>query len=284
MSPEQFPQLQAAVRNSAKFDEAVWIIETGLEGHPIRNVVLNEVKRTLSSAVTEGWSKYVQEPFFNGGRYASQPQAVVDLENSIMILSLHDVLATSRKLAKTQASGPAVEAMRAFVAEALPLAEAVTAIKDRVIKGRAPSTGRTQPANPNKIVKTCPICFRAIAVTRRGTMAHHGYERPGSGWQTASCPGTRFKPLEVSPAGLEWFIGALRGELSETQSAYRNRNTLTSLVIFRNRKKITFSKDCPQWAREFELHTVRLEAQILSLQRELSARERRLREWQPELA
>ena len=68
--------------------------------------------------------------------------------------------------------------VRSFAAEALPLAEAVVSLKDKVVKGRAPSTGPAKPVNPNKIVKTCPCCFRQIAVTD-GTMAHHGYQRPG---------------------------------------------------------------------------------------------------------
>lgn len=44
---------------------------------------------------------------------------------------------------------------------------------------------------------TCQICGRAIKA-KHGIIAHHGYTRPGSGWQTASCYGARHLPYEVS--------------------------------------------------------------------------------------
>lgn len=45
--------------------------------------------------------------------------------------------------------------------------------------------------------RTCQICGRPI-YAEVGVIAHHGYERPGLGWQTASCPGARELPFEVS--------------------------------------------------------------------------------------
>lgn len=44
---------------------------------------------------------------------------------------------------------------------------------------------------------TCQICGRVIQA-KKGVIAHHGYNRPGHGWQTASCHGARFLPYEVS--------------------------------------------------------------------------------------
>lgn len=45
--------------------------------------------------------------------------------------------------------------------------------------------------------KTCQCCARPI-FAETGTIAHHGYERPGWGYQTASCMGAKFLPFEVS--------------------------------------------------------------------------------------
>jgi hypothetical protein len=199
-------------------------------------------------------------------------------------MGLHDMIATSKKLAKTKATGPAVDAMREFTRQALPLAEAVASLKDKVVKGRAPSTGPSKPINPNKVVKTCPCCFRAIAVVRE-KMAHHGYERPGTGWQTASCPGVRFKPLEVSSEGLVWFIGAMKERLDSTKAAYKNRNKLESLMIMVGgfgSKFETITKESPKWAREFGYHVARLEAEIKALRSTLKMLEQRLADWKPE--
>jgi hypothetical protein len=44
---------------------------------------------------------------------------------------------------------------------------------------------------------TCQLCGRLICSKLR-TIAHHGYTRPGDGWQTVSCDGARHVPLEVS--------------------------------------------------------------------------------------
>lgn len=45
--------------------------------------------------------------------------------------------------------------------------------------------------------KTCQICGREIKA-KSGLIAHHGYQRPGQGWQTASCFGARWRPYEVA--------------------------------------------------------------------------------------
>lgn len=44
---------------------------------------------------------------------------------------------------------------------------------------------------------TCQICARVIKA-KTGNIAHHGYLRPGMGWQTASCDGAKQLPYEVS--------------------------------------------------------------------------------------
>lgn len=49
----------------------------------------------------------------------------------------------------------------------------------------------------NQTKTTCQICEREIKA-KGGIIAHHGYKRPGNGWQTSSCMGARFQPYEVS--------------------------------------------------------------------------------------
>jgi len=54
-------------------------------------------------------------------------------------------------------------------------------------------------------ITTCQICGRAIKA-KKGLIAHHGYSRPGYGWQTASCPGAQYLPYEVSHGRLDGVI------------------------------------------------------------------------------
>ena len=53
---------------------------------------------------------------------------------------------------------------------------------------------------------TCQICARAIR-SKTGLIAHHGYKRPGQGWQTSSCYGAKYRPYEVACDAIE---GAIR--------------------------------------------------------------------------
>lgn len=64
-----------------------------------------------------------------------------------------------------------------------------------------------------EIITTCQICGRAIK-SKKGFIAHHGYQRPGMGWQTASCDGAGNLPYEVSCEALKRGIQR-RGEARE---------------------------------------------------------------------
>jgi hypothetical protein len=50
---------------------------------------------------------------------------------------------------------------------------------------------------PEEKITTCQICGR-VCKSKNGLISHHGYKRPGDGWQTASCSGARFLPYEIS--------------------------------------------------------------------------------------
>lgn len=58
----------------------------------------------------------------------------------------------------------------------------------------------------------CQCCTRAI-LANTGKIAHHGYERPGSGWQTASCMGAKHLPFEVDRTQLGHMIVSLKRHL-----------------------------------------------------------------------
>lgn len=64
-------------------------------------------------------------------------------------------------------------------------------------------------AEREKHAMSCQICARKI-LANRGKIAHHGYERPGSGWQTSSCFGARELPYEVDRAALGRFVEYLK--------------------------------------------------------------------------
>ena len=68
---------------------------------------------------------------------------------------------------------------------------------------------------------TCQICGRAIKA-KTGLIAHHGYQRPEYGWQTASCMGARFRPYEVACDALPPAIASVEAHIERTTKALAN--------------------------------------------------------------
>lgn len=115
-------------------------------------------------------------------------------------------------------------------------------------------------------------------------MAHHGYKRPGHGWQTASCPGIRFKPLEVSSEGLEWLITTLRERLTNLNLAVANQEFQPNYLMAkrtRNGPVETITRDDPLWPRLFVRHLAELESEITTIEHELPMLDKKLADWKP---
>lgn len=63
-----------------------------------------------------------------------------------------------------------------------------------------------------EIETTCQICGRQIK-SKNGVIAHHGYTRPGDGYQTRSCMGARYLPYEESRDRIAQAINILSEEI-----------------------------------------------------------------------
>ena len=95
---------------------------------------------------------------------------------------------------------------------------------------------------------TCQICERRIKANT-GLIAHHGYKRPGHGWQTASCYGARHVPYEVGHDALDRWIKDLRSWIA------RDEALLTKLMA---EPPPTYIYQRRDWAFHYpvgELHT-----------------------------
>lgn len=105
---------------------------------------------------------------------------------------------------------------------------------------------------------TCQCCGRKH-LANRGWIAHHGYQRPGHGWQTASCMGAKHVPFEVDRAQLGKMIEALKdyhrrclvqlGEvMNETRSIELSYTYNTGRYGYKaDRKTVTFSVNRANW-------------------------------------
>jgi len=92
----------------------------------------------------------------------------------------------------------------------------------------------------------CQICAREIKANT-GTIAHHGYQRPGNGWQTASCMGAKYLPYEQSrdriPAVIEAYKGIRQNNLDRAEELMTNPPaTLTRYARYGFQENQTFNK------------------------------------------
>lgn len=67
----------------------------------------------------------------------------------------------------------------------------------------------------------CQICGRLIQA-KNGRVAHHGYTRPGDGWQTPSCMGAKYRPYEVACDALPKAIAAVTQHIAGVEAALTN--------------------------------------------------------------
>lgn len=65
---------------------------------------------------------------------------------------------------------------------------------------------------------TCQICGREIKAGN-GRIAHHGYKRPGGGWQTSSCRGARYRPYEVACDRIQPEIDGIKEWMARTEES-----------------------------------------------------------------
>ncbi|WP_454914435.1 hypothetical protein [Variovorax gossypii] len=290
MEPADFPLLRASARRLERLDQAISTIAEAVAVGGIRNVTLQEAKSTLSTAVSDAWSRHVVNKHFSGDawREGAMTDGLRDLYYRINVYGLHDVHAAAKRVATTKETGPAVDAMCALMAELLPLAVAVTGLKDKVAMGRAPAPPRP-PANPDQLRMTCGCCTREVAVlggTPTGRMAHHGYERPGEGWQTASCPGIGFMPLETTDDGPRHLKDSYQRRLVTVRHNLEQTPGLTTLTVLvtvrgvRSLKVITPADEA--WPRAHAAQVAKFKQEIAALRLGIEHMTQTIANWKPD--
>lgn len=146
-------------------------------------------------------------------------------------------------------------------------------------------------------MSTCQICAREIRASK-GLIAHHGYKRPGGGYQTGSCFGARYLPYEVScdrlPFAINYFQNFIVTQKSYLENFLKNPpSTLTRRSFRLHGKEETYTK--PQnfdpnnrlyaystsqmYEIEFESRRFNVTSSIEAAERELKFLKERLANW-----
>lgn len=224
MTPTDFPITFAIIdpRSAKRLEAALIRIEDFMGKGLLIKAEFDAIRSDVATATEGAWRKVVQEKYTYNGRWEALTEAERKLEQSFSIAYPH-VLPGYLKRAKAakSAAGPMRDDMIAWLEEVVPLSERLTTLKGLIGK-RAPKPTKTSIARDERDAKamTCQCCARKI-LAETGAIAHHGYERPGGGYQTKSCVGALELPFEVSRDALTRHINAVASglEYSRKQTA-----------------------------------------------------------------
>lgn len=197
-------------RRVANLTAAVETLEAGVARGSIRNIDFNNAKDFINGAVEKGADAFLATgPHVIGrnGQPHHQSDWWLDAYDADAFVRGASNVATALKRSQKVAG---LKDYAAFLAALMPLVELLATAKPLIVK-RQDQPKVVSPKQAAKLAKsmTCQCCGRAI-FAETGVIAHHGYQRPGGGWQTASCAGARELPFEVSRDALGRLIEALK--------------------------------------------------------------------------
>ena len=262
----QFPHLFIAASGSPRLMnsliEGLETIKSGHEDGGLRNTNYQTAKGDLSRIVERAWSTFF-DSYITELRNRTLPLQTEEFMRGLSPAGLNEFRFLGKKIEagrKAGASGAIFDELVSLEEEIAPLANLVIAMKNTVIKGRAPREVEAKIDNPHQVRGTCACCFSNQAVVGV-TMAHHGYQRPGDGFQTASCPGIQFQPFEKSPQGTIAVHQSVLARIDALASAIAHPpetlviQTSKSILGPRGRyvpEEVEINADDPRWANALQ--------------------------------
>jgi hypothetical protein len=117
--------------------------------------------------------------------------------------------------------------------------------KEERDNGNAPRSRCLEDAEMNTQtaaeVGTCQVCGRTIGA-KTGMIAHHGYQRPYEGWQTASCEGARYLPYEISCDRLREVIETVQTFIASQEEALADFLATPPATLIENIRRSSWDK------------------------------------------
>ena len=281
--PSHMPLADASVQGGAKdrFIASLANLKMAVKEGTIRKTDLETIKLDLNRACEATWDKWYNRPYFHGKGFVQTPEETEIYYKSKGFRDAPGIIKNYTKFANQSK----VIAMAIQIAtEFAPFKDIMDHLKTNMTTGRAPST-TVKYVNPNQIRGLCAWCLRDVAIDRSGLMTHHGYERPGIGWQTQSCPGIKYKNIEVSLDGLKEHIRAIdqfKTRVTHELDTLPNIASLTIKVHTRlgDNSDVVIGKEDPRWKDAMQNQTRNLQGQINQAEVDHEYFSKKLREWQ----
>lgn len=242
----------------------------------IRNTDYQQVKKDLG---------YVVEAAFDNGLPKVDCDDIPEYMEEIYwksVCSTNDLLNASKKLEKMKEGfdHPYVIAYKTIIDELKPICEKVKEAKNWVVKGRVVKEKSTSEIIKEQDKRTCPCCFGRFSL-HNGKMVHHGFQRPGGGYQTESCFGFGYEPFERSNLGTVKIIEHLEYILKSKEENIPLMKKDKSITIFDKKTlkltEIHFGSEI--FEKENNRRIEETESEIRHLKKNLSFYNKKLKEW-----
>ena len=268
------------VKSLARFNEALNILNDALNTKIIANTKYNDIKNIFNSVLENSFSVNWSEKYSHG-----KGNDVSDIVDDIRWLSpgLHTLESSIKKIQGKvdPAVAPAVAVLSEFKQISIDMKTLKGYIKSaKEIRDMTPKVTYT---NPNQVRGTCAWCLRDIALDKSGKMAHHGFQRPGHGYQTNSCPGISYKNAEVSLDGLKARIAFTVNSKQISVKELERLPTLISLPVRSrlDRNKIEqIGKEDPRWVGSYKVMQHSIEYTIRQHDSDIEYLNKELLKWE----
>lgn len=204
-------------------------LKAAVESGMVPNAMFVAAKDTINREVERA-----AEAFLSTGPHATNHNQsdwwLAAYRADAFVSGAHNVPAALKRAEK-------VDGLRDYAAflrtELLPVHALMQSAKPLIVKrGDMPKVRTAAQVVDDAKRMTCQCCGRRI-LAETGTVAHHGYERPGTGWQTSSCMGAKEMPFEVSRDRLGVMIEGLRNNLAGQVATRDAVETETAPVTYR---------------------------------------------------
>src|SRR4051812_8673701 len=197
------------MNRSERLDQTVAQLQSAVASGMVPNALFTAAKDTVNREVDR-----LAEAFLATGphtvRHHQSDWWLAAYQANAFVSGAHSVPSVIKRASKA--------GLREYVAfirtELLPVYDVLQAAKPLIVKrGDMPKVRTERQIVDDAKRMTCQCCGRRI-FAETGTIAHHGYQRPGEGWQTSSCYGAKELPFEVSRDRLGQMIKDLRTGLA----------------------------------------------------------------------
>jgi hypothetical protein len=263
------------------------VASASLQNGFIPNAEYNALKTDLNRAIEEAFREGLNRHYLQIRHNAPTPdqfgfETTKGKEAYYATPMVHNLAGAYAKFAPHASGNQYLTEWTTMLKEWLPWGQVMADLKNKIAKRGdqrlQPAQPKATTVNPDQIRATCACCFRSQAVVRGGRgMAHHGYQRPGLGYQTKSCMGVSYQPYELSNAGTKAIHQVLLNMIDAATQDLQKIESGKYPLIARNKQEVKPGAPEYRWLQETLANSTKYE--IKTLNRERAALEQKISGW-----